>query len=112
MESAEVNEDKITVEVAYALPEQQVIVSLNVSPGTTVRAAIEQSGMLTKFEEIDLEKNAVGVFSKKVTLDQVLRNRDRVEIYRPLIADPKQVRKQRAAEGKKMRKGGGAEDSK
>ena len=91
------------VEVAYALPDKQSLVSLEVEKGTTLKEAIEASGILDSFEQIDLTKDRVGIFSKFSTLDTVLREKDRVEIYRPLIADPKQVRKERAAEGKAMR---------
>jgi putative ubiquitin-RnfH superfamily antitoxin RatB of RatAB toxin-antitoxin module len=91
------------VEVAYALPDNQSLVSLEVEKGTTLKEAIEASGILDSFEQIDLTKDRVGIFSKFATLDTVLREKDRVEIYRPLIADPKQVRKERAAEGKAMR---------
>lgn len=101
------SKERINVEVAYALPETQVIIPLQVSQGTTIEQAIKQSGILTTFPEIDLATNKVGVFSKLGKLDQELREKDRVEIYRKLIADPKEVRKQRAAEGKKMKKGGG-----
>lgn len=97
----------INVEVAYAKPETQVIIPLAVNENTTIEQAIKQSGILEMFPEIDLSVNRVGVFSKLGKLDQVLREKDRVEIYRKLIADPKEVRKQRAAEGKKMKKGGG-----
>jgi hypothetical protein len=100
-------EGLITVEVAYALPEQQVLESVEVAAGATVREAIEQSGVLVAHPEIDLASNKVGIFGKLSKLDQPLRDRDRVEIYRPLKADPKEVRKLRAAAGKKMKKGGG-----
>ncbi len=101
------NEKRIMVEVSYALPETQVIIPLEVEDGTTIEQAIKQSGVLTTFPEIDLAVNKVGIFSKLGKLDKVLREKDRVEIYRKLIADPKEVRKQRAAKGKKMKKGGG-----
>ena len=91
------------VEVAYALPDKQSLVSLEVEKGTTLKEAIEASGILDSFEQIDLNKDRVGIFSKFATLDTVLREKDRVEIYRPLIADPKKVRKERALEGKAMR---------
>ena len=91
------------VEVAYALPDKQSLVSLEVEKGTTLKEAVEASGILDSFEQIDLTKDRVGIFSKFATLDTVLREKDRVEIYRPLIADPKQVRKERAAAGKAMR---------
>ncbi|WP_153110115.1 RnfH family protein [Propionivibrio limicola] len=99
--------DLIRVEVVYALPDRQELLRVELPAGATVRDAIENSGIRTKFPEIDLDGNKVGVFSKLVKLDVVLRDRDRVEIYRPLIADPKVVRKQRAAEGKAMKKGAG-----
>ncbi len=97
----------MTVEVAYALPERQVIIELVVDRGTTLEQAIKLSGIFEQFTEIDLDKNRVGVFGKSVKLSDELQPGDRVEIYRPLIADPKEVRKQRAAEGKATKKGGG-----
>ncbi len=91
------------VEVAYALPDKQSLVSLEVEEGTTIIEAIEASGILDTYDQIDLTRDKVGIFSKFATLDTVLREKDRVEIYRPLIADPKKVRKERAAKGKTMR---------
>lgn len=99
--------DNIAVEVVYALAETQERVSLSLPEGSTAIQAVEASGLLTKHPEIDLKKNKIGVYAKLAKADTVLRDRDRVEIYRPLIADPKEVRKQRAAEGKTMKKGGG-----
>ncbi len=99
--------DALQVEVAYALPDEQHIFSLDVPPGTTAGQAIERSGVLERFPDIDLATQKIGIFGKLNKLDYVLRPGDRVEIYRPLIADPKEVRKQRAAEGKRMKKGGG-----
>ena len=99
--------NEILVEVAYALPQQQLIVELMVPEGTTAEQAVLQSRILQKFPEIDLAQNKLGIFGKLVKSDTVLRERDRVEIYRSLIADPKEVRRQRAAEGKAMKKGGG-----
>jgi len=99
----------INVEVSYALPDRQELVKLRISAGATVRDAIEASGIPAKYPEIALEgRNKVGVFAKLTRLDTALRDRDRVEIYRPLIADPKAVRKKRAEEGKVMKKGGGS----
>lgn len=98
---------EIVVEVAYALPTQQVIMPITVVSGTTAGAAIEASGILAKFPEIDLNTNKIGIFGKLCKPDTLLRHLDRVEIYRPLIADPKEVRRQRAAAGKDMKKGGG-----
>lgn len=101
------NAAKINVEVIYALPEQQPLLRVQLAEGATVEDAIRQSGVLDAFPEIDLAKNKVGIFSKLVKLDEALRDKDRVEIYRPLIADPKEVRRKRAEEGKVTRKGGG-----
>jgi len=97
-------EEWIAVEVAYARPDAQRIYALQLSMGATVRAAVEQCAVLREFPEIDLHLHKVGIFGKVAKLDQVLRAGDRVEIYRPLIADPKQARKQRAAQGLKMKK--------
>jgi len=102
-----VETNEIKVEVAYARPEQQVILEIMAEPGTTIEQAINQSGVLEQFPEIDLSVNKVGIFGKlsKKTLE--LKEGDRIEIYRPLIADPKEVRRKREAEGKRMKKGGG-----
>ena len=102
------NVDTILVEVAYALPEKQMILALDVAADATLEEVIRASGMLERFPEIDLGKNKVGVFGKPGKLTDTLHAGDRVEIYRPLIADPKEVRKQRAAQGKIMKKGAGA----
>lgn len=97
----------ISVEVIYALPTQQTPMRLDVPQGTTVQQAIELSGVLQQFPEIDLSRNKLGIYAKLTKPEAVLRDRDRVEIYRPLIADPKEVRKKRAEEGKVMKKGAG-----
>ncbi len=97
--------ETINVEVAYALPEKQVIRAVNVDAGTTIGAAIVQSGIMMDFPELDLENAKVGIFGKVAPMTTVLSDGDRVEIYRPLIADPKEVRRKRAAEGKVMKKG-------
>jgi uncharacterized protein len=101
------NEQPITVEVAYALPNQQLIIPVQVAAETNAEAAIQASGILQKFPEINLNTQQIGIFGKLTRLDATLRHLDRIEIYRPLIADPKEVRKQRAEEGKAMKKGGG-----
>lgn len=90
------DDDGIRVEVAYARPEEQVILPLQVPSGTTVEQAIQRSGILERFPEIDLARQKVGVFSQIVGLDQPLRANDRVEIYRPLLVDPKEMRRKRA----------------
>lgn len=101
----------LNVEVCYALPEKQLLIPVKLAPGATLQQALEASGILEKHREIDLKKNKFGIFAKLSKLDSVLRDGDRVEIYRPLIADPKEVRKQRAAEGKIMKKGAGDSDA-
>ena len=97
--------ETINVEVAYALPEKQVIRAVNVDAGTTIGAAIVQSGIMMDFPDLELEDAKVGIFGKAAAMTTVLSDGDRVEIYRPLIADPKEVRRKRAAAGKKMKKG-------
>jgi putative ubiquitin-RnfH superfamily antitoxin RatB of RatAB toxin-antitoxin module len=99
--------EMINVEVIYALPEEQSLLRLQVPQGSTVQDAVQQSGLLEKYPEIDLGRNKVGIFGKLSRVDMVLRDKDRVEIYRGLIADPKEVRRRRAEEGKVMKKGGG-----
>lgn len=92
--------DEIAVEVAYALPHQQTLLTVRAKPGATVTQVIEQSGILKKHPELDLATLKVGIYAKPVKNDTLVHDQDRVEIYRPLIADPKEVRKKRAAEGK------------
>lgn len=94
----------LRIEVVYALPHQQALLALCVEDGTTVETAIRRSGVLEQFPEIDLTHNKVGIFSKPVKLDRILRDKDRVEIYRPLFADPKVGRRRRADEGNKQKR--------
>ena len=89
--------DTIKVEVVYARPERQVLLSLDVPDGTTVAEAIDLSGIRETFPEIEIAGGDLGIFSRKVPPEQILRDGDRVEIYRPLIADPKESRRRRAA---------------
>ena len=91
---------EIMVEVAYAIPEEQVIITIKVPTIFNVQQAIEKSGIQKKFPCIDLSKNKVGIFGKKTTLGHLLKDRDRIEIYRPLILDPKEMRRKRAAKTK------------
>ena len=100
--------DTIQIEVVYARAERQDVIPLTLAAGTTLKQAVEASGLQAKYPDIDPAKGKFGIYSKLAKPDTALRDRDRVEIYRPLIADPKEVRKQRAAEGKVMKKGGGA----
>lgn len=90
------NKARLAVEVVYAVRGEQVLLSLKVRPGTTVCEAIAQSGITLRFPHIDPAHSKVGVFGKLVKPDRVLKAGDRVEIYRPLIADPKDARRQRA----------------
>jgi putative ubiquitin-RnfH superfamily antitoxin RatB of RatAB toxin-antitoxin module len=92
---------RIRIEVAYARPDKQSILTITVAPGTTVAEAIEQSAIRKEFPEIQAEPVAVGIFSRKVAMDHVLREGDRIEIYRPLIADPKEARRQRAKQNQR-----------
>ncbi len=96
------------VEVVYGLVDKQKIYVLDVDEGTTARQAAALAPVARDFPEADVSGSRLGVFGKIVKDDQILIAGDRVEIYRPLIADPKEVRKKRAAAGKRMKKGGGA----
>ena len=87
---------KISVEVAYALPQKQYLQRVTLDEGATIEQAIQASGLLTLRDDIDLAKNKVGIYSRPAKLDDVVHDGDRVEIYRPLIADPKELRRQRA----------------
>ena len=98
--------ESINVEVIYALPERQEVIRLRLPEGSTLQQAVAASGLLQRHPEIEASGCKVGIFGKLSKPDTPLRDLDRVEIYRPLIADPKEVRKQRAAEGKAMKKGG------
>ncbi|HVK56087.1 MAG TPA: RnfH family protein [Burkholderiales bacterium] len=95
---------EIAVEVVYARLDQQMIIEVRVPVGAKVSEAIEQSGIARFFPEIDIAKSKVGIFGKLTKLDALLRDRDRVEIYRPLSADPKDVRRKRAEAGKGSKK--------
>lgn len=89
-------QEKITIEVALAMPERQELIALEISIGSTVADAIKQSAVLELFDGVELDPAKVGVFGRNASMDDVLRDGDRVEIYRSLIADPKEVRRQRA----------------
>lgn len=110
------NDTRLTLEVVYGLPERQKIMVVQVAPGTTVERAIMQSGILQYFDDIDLQKNAVGIWNKTCKLADQPRNGDRIEIYRPLIADPKEIRRKRAekakSEGRADKVTGGRPDEK
>lgn len=95
------NDGMIKVEVVYALPNEQTLLTLEVPEGSTVRDVILQSGILQRYPEIDLNKNKVGIFSKINKLDNSVRVMDRVEIYRSLTIDPMEARRLRAPSEKK-----------
>ncbi|MGB5855941.1 MAG: RnfH family protein [Oceanisphaera sp.] len=90
----------IQIEVVYALPNKQTVLSLKVSAADNVLQVIEQSGILQQFPDIDLDCNMVGIFGRQVKLDHALHDGDRIEIYRPLLADPKEIRRRRAEQAK------------
>ena len=90
------NEQEISVEVVLAMPDRQMLVALQVSVGSSVADAIAQSGVVEEFEGFELDPVKVGIFGRKVAMADILRQGDRVEVYRPLIADPKESRRQRA----------------
>jgi uncharacterized protein len=90
----------MTVEVAYARPDKQLIISVQMPQQSNIEAAIHASGILKKFPEIDLSIHKVGIFGKLAKLDANIRHLDRIEIYRPLIADPKALRRKRASNKK------------
>lgn len=101
------NSAKIRIEIVYALPQEQTLLKLEVPQGTTLGEAVGLSKLTEKYPEIDVSKGKFGIFGKLSKTDTVLREQDRIEIYRPLLADPKEVRRKRAEEGKVMKKGGG-----
>ena len=88
--------ESVAVQVCYALPDTAFLRALNLPAGSTLQQAVEQSGVLHQYPEIDLDVNMVGIYGKKKALDTVLRAQDRVEVYRPLQADPKEARRRRA----------------
>lgn len=92
--------DRIQVEIAYASQGRQIVLALKLNAGISVREAIQEAGLLANFPEIDLTTNKVGIFGNIVALDTILHNADRVEIYRPLVCDPKELRRRRASEQK------------
>ena len=96
--------EKIVVEVVYAYPERYFLKKLTLENPITIQNAIVQSGVLEKYTEIDLRQNKVGIFSRLAKLTDMVENGDRIEINRPLIADPKEIRRKRAEEQAKANK--------
>jgi uncharacterized protein len=93
--------NRLSIDVCYALPDAQTNISVELAPGATVQQAIEASGILAKHPEIDLAALKVGIYGKIKPLDAVLADHDRVEIYRPLIVDPKAARQRRVDKSRK-----------
>ena len=102
--------DSIHIEIAYATPHKQMILDQMIIAGLSPRDAVMQSPIEEYFPEIDKENCDIGIFGKVIRTDHKLQPGDRIEIYRALIADPKQVRKNRAAQGLQMKKGGGSKE--
>lgn len=92
------NPDRLRVEVVFALRDRQFLVEVSLAPGATARQAVERSGILERCPEIDLARSAMGVFGRIASPEERLRDGDRVEIYRPLIADPKETRRRKAVQ--------------
>lgn len=94
---------RLTVEVAFALAQQQAVIQIEVEPGATLRQAIERSGILGRYPEIDLHHMRVGSYGRLRGLDDAVNAGERIEIYRPLAADPKESRRQRASAARRKR---------
>ncbi len=100
MENSQVNVEQIQIEVVYGIPTSQKILAFSVEPNTSIEDAINESGIRKLYDEIDLSINKVGVWNRSAKLTDIVNDLDRIEIYRPLIADPKEVRKRRAEKAK------------
>lgn len=96
----------ISAEVCYALPDKQFLIPVKIRKGATVEAVILASGILSLRDDVDLTKNKVGIFSRPAKLTDIVSDGDRVEIYRPLIADPKEMRRKRAEDASRKKKEG------
>lgn len=92
---------EIRVEVVYALPERQYLRTVKLEEGSSVEQAVKASGLLELRSDIDLKHNKLGIYSRPVKLADTVSDGDRIEIYRPLIADPKELRRIRAERSKK-----------
>lgn len=103
--------DVINVQVIYTLPDRQEMISITLPVGATLKTAVEASGLLQKYPEIDVESGRFGIYARVSRLNTELRDQDRVEIYRSLIADPKEVRRQRANAGRPLKSGMSATSS-
>ena len=88
----------LEIEIVYGLANRQVLKSMSVTEGTTVRGAALKSGLEVEFPELDLQQAPLGIFGKAVKDETVLRDGDRIEVYRPLLVDPKEARRKRAGQ--------------
>lgn len=88
----------LEIEIVYGLADRQVLKNMTVAEGTTVREAAQQSGLEVEFPELDLQQAPLGIFGKVVKSETVLRDGDRIEVYRPLLIDPKEARRKRAGQ--------------
>nr|WP_314589000.1 RnfH family protein [uncultured Neisseria sp.] len=88
----------LEIEIVYGLADRQVLKSMTVTEGTTVREAALKSGLEVEFPELDLQQAPLGIFGKVVKDETVLRDGDRIEVYRPLLIDPKEARRKRAGQ--------------
>lgn len=93
-------QEQLSIEVVYGTPTRQEIISCIVEPNTTIEQAILASGIVDEFPEIDLAVNNVGIWNRAAKLTDIVKDLDRIEVYRPLLADPKEVRKRRAEKAK------------
>ncbi len=96
MENSQINVEKIQIEVVYGIPTSQKILALSIDSNMTIEEAINESGIKKFYDEIDLSINKVGIWNRAAKLTDIVDDLDRIEIYRPMIADPKEVRKRRA----------------
>jgi putative ubiquitin-RnfH superfamily antitoxin RatB of RatAB toxin-antitoxin module len=91
---------KCNIEIVYGTPQRQEIINIEVDENTTIEQAIMVSGIIEEFPEIDLAVNIVGIWNRVAKLKDIVKDLDRIEVYRPLLADPKEVRKRRAEKAK------------
>ncbi len=104
MVGAAASDKTVAIEVVFALPDQQIVVALQVEQGTTAATAVQRSGLQARFSDFDFANAALGVWNKVVARDYLLKDGDRVEVYRPLPMDPREARRILAAAGKSMGK--------
>ncbi len=99
-----VSKSTVQVEVVYAMPDEQYRECITVPEGSTARCVVESSTVLAKLKQVDMSQIKIGIYGRLITLDTVMQDGDRLEVYRPLRADPKTVRRMLAKQGKSMGK--------